>query len=61
MMHFTEKQYDEATHAEKKAMVDRELQSVLWELAMLEAGLCVRRAGLIWRLPLCHDSYGEGW
>lgn len=47
--------------ADKKRQADQKAYKRLWELDMIEAGLCVRRAGLIWRLPLCHDSYGAGW
>jgi hypothetical protein len=54
---------DEAWNAlsaeQKREHIKKESDHVLWLLDMITAGLAVRRAGLIWMLPLCHDSYGE--
>lgn len=46
--------------SQERAAVDQELETLVHVLEMLEAGLAVRRAGLIWFLPMCHDSYGAG-
>jgi hypothetical protein len=47
------------TEEQKREHTKREGDQLLWLLDMITAGLAVRRAGLIWLLPLCHDSYGE--
>lgn len=39
---------------------EREINLILWQLEMIDAGLAVRAHGLIYFLPLCHDAYGEG-
>lgn len=39
---------------------DEEFESTMFHLESVDAGLAVRYAGVIWWLPLCHDSYGEG-
>lgn len=47
---------DDAPESEQRAWADRECQVVLEILAGLEMGILERRAGLIWRVPLCHDE-----
>ena len=50
---------EDMTDAERKEHVRREVDDAMHCLSMIDAGLAVRRAGLIWFLPLCHDAYGE--
>ena len=59
--HISDEKWKLLTRAEKDALIEREAYAILWQLDMIAAGLCVPRAGLIWRVPLCHDSYGVGY
>jgi hypothetical protein len=36
-------------------LIARELEEQMFLLGLIVDGLAVRRAGLIYRLPLCHD------
>ncbi len=47
---------DDAPAAEQEAWAREECRVVATILADLEVGQKVRRAGLIWNVPLCHDE-----
>lgn len=51
--------WDKMSKDEQDLMVQSELDELIHAVDFIQAGLAVRRAGLIWFLPLCHDAYGE--
>ncbi len=51
--------WNSMTQGERNDWVKSEAAMVMHQLEFIQAGLAVRRAGLIWFLPLCHDAYGE--
>ena len=57
----TDAQYDELTDEQKRKVTRTEVERIMHVLTMISSGLAIRRAGLIWFLPLCHDSYGENF
>jgi hypothetical protein len=40
--------------------IDEMMDGTIHVMQWIEAGLAVRAHGLIYFLPLCHDSYNEG-
>lgn len=47
---------DEAPEDERRAWADKECQSILYELWLREFGLLMPLAGLLYKVPLCHDA-----
>lgn len=45
----------------EREQVRREIEHLFHVTDFLNAGLAVRKAGLIYFLPLCHDAYGGNY
>jgi len=51
---------ENGTDEDKKEWADNELRIVCNLLTMIEEGLIVSFQGILYLLPLCHDTFGEG-
>ena len=45
---------------EQRECIRETTDEIIHHVDMIEHGLATRQGGLIYFLPLCHDSYGEG-
>jgi hypothetical protein len=56
-MFYTQPPEKGASDAEMSAWAERECQAILTDLEEREMGIRVALAGLVWRVPLCHDGF----
>lgn len=56
---YSDEQWLSMPPGERQAVIRREADILMHCCEFISLGLAVRYAGLIYFLPLCHDSYGE--
>lgn len=58
MLYMSDEKWKALSASEQHVLIKRETDGLAYWCGLVADGLAVRYAGLIYRLPLCHDTDG---